>query len=92
MYQEQFDLAIRHGKMTEERKQELLAKIERVANNDISVFSGVDSDIKIIKKSNENEIIIDMAVHFMITDEAEADRMNISYATCNSIIKNASQS
>lgn len=89
-YEEAFDLAIRHGKMTEERKQELLAKIERVSNNDISVFSGVDSDIKIRKNNNDGEIVIDMVVHFMKTDENEADRMNVSYAACKSIIKNAS--
>ena len=38
-------MAIRHGKMTENRKWELLAKIERIASNDISVFAGVEHDI-----------------------------------------------
>ena len=76
--------------MTQERKQELIAKIERVANNDISVFSGVDSDIKIKKSSTDGEIVIDMVVHFMKTDEDETERMNVSYAACKSTIKNAS--
>ena len=42
-------MAIRHGKMTEERKQELLAKIERIASNDITVFAGIEYDIKVDK-------------------------------------------
>ena len=91
-YEEAFDLAIKHGKMTEERKQELIAKIERVANNDITVFSGVDSDIKVKKDDTNGEIVIDMVVHYMLSDENDADRMNLSYAACKATIKNATTS
>ena len=37
------------GKMSDDRKQELLAKIVKVASNDVSAFAGTDSDIKVVK-------------------------------------------
>ena len=76
--------------MTEQRKVELLEKIEKVATNDASVFAGTESDIRVTKNSDNGEIIIDMVAHFMKSDEDKPEYMNISYATTLSKIKNAS--
>ena len=84
-----FDLAIKQGKMAEERKQELLAKISMVASNDLTAFDGAESDIKVSKDSETGKILIDIVVHWIQTDPEEADMMNVSYAAANSAIKNA---
>ena len=72
-YEEKFDLAVRHGQMTEERKGQLLEKISKIASNDVTVFAGTESDIKVSKSDKSGEIIIDMVVHFMKSDEEKAD-------------------
>ena len=91
MYEEIFDLAIKHGKMSEERKEELLAKIAKVASNDTTAFAGTDSGIKVYLNNENGYIVIDMVAHFIKTDENEPDRMNVSYACAKSVIKNASR-
>ena len=60
-----FDLAIKQGKMTEERKQELLAKISMVASNDLTAFDGAESDIKVSKDAETGKILIDIVVHWI---------------------------
>ena len=52
-YEEQFALAVRHGKMTEGRKGELLDKIAKVASNDVTAFAGTESDIKVSKNDDK---------------------------------------
>ena len=88
-YEESLGLAVRHGKMSAERKGELLAKIERVACNDATAFAGVESDIRVATNSESGEIVIDMVAHFMKTDEDRPDYMNVSYAAANCTIANA---
>ena len=88
-YEDQFDMAVRHGKMTEERKWELLAKIERIASNDITVFAGIEHDVKIEKKDENGTIVIDLVAHIMKSDENEPDKMNVSYAAAYCSIQNA---
>ena len=89
-YEEIFNLAIKNGKMTEARKVELLTKIDQVASNDTTAVAGTVSDIKVEKVSESGDINIDIAVHNMMEDENEPDRMNVCYATANSNIQNAS--
>ena len=89
-YEETFALAVKQGKMTQERADELLAKIIKVASNDATVFAGVEQDIKVVRDNDSGDIVVDMVVHFIMTDENENDKLNFSYATCNSTIKNAS--
>ena len=88
-YEEQFGLAVRHKKMTEDRKQELLAKIEQVASNDITVFAGTDYDVKVQKNQENGSIVIDLVAHIMKSDENEPDKMNVSYAAAYCMITNA---
>ena len=88
-YEEVFGLAIRHGKMTEKRREQLLAKIVKIASNDATAFAGVEQDITLAKDNEAGTIIIDMVAHFMVSDEDLPDQMNVSYAAAKSIIKNA---
>ena len=83
-------MAVNQGKMTEERKAEMLEKIEKIASNDAKVFAGTESDIRVTKDSDSGELVIDMVAHFMKTDEDKPDYMHVSYAAALSRIKYAS--
>ena len=88
-YEESLALAVRHGKMTPERREELLAKIDRVACNDATVITGTESDIRVSRNSDSGAIVIDMVAHVMKTDEDRPDYMNVSYAAAKCSIENA---
>lgn len=88
-YKEIFALAVRHGKMTEARRGELLDKIAKVASNDVTAFAGTESDIKVSKNDESGEIVVDMCAHFIKTDQDKEDYMNVSYATAKCFIQNA---
>ena len=75
--------------MTERSKDELLAKIKKVADNDATAYAGVESDIIVSRDNASGDIEIDLAVHYIVSDEDEGDKMNISYAAAKSFIKNA---
>ena len=62
-YEESLALHVRTGKMTEARREELLAKITKVASNDLTVYEGIESDIKVSKNDQNGNIVIDMVVH-----------------------------
>ena len=83
-------MAVNQGKMTEERKAEMLEKIEKIASNDATVFAGTESDIRVTKDSDSGELVIDMVAHFMKTNEDKPDEMHVSYASAVSKIKHAS--
>ena len=75
--------------MSELRKQQLLARIAKVASNDPEAPNDTISDIKVSRSNNANgDIEIDFVAHFMKTNEQEPDRMTVSYAAAKSIIKN----
>ena len=80
IYDETMVVAVRHRKMTQERKLELLAKIKRVACNDTAAFFGTETDIRVSKCPASGEIIIDMIAHFVRTNDDKPDCMNVSYA------------
>ena len=42
------------------------------------------------RSDGNGAIEIDLAVHFMKTDEEEPDKMNVNYAASKSLIKNPS--
>ena len=81
---------VKHGKMTQQRKDELLTKITQVANNDVATLAGVEKDIRVVKSNENGEIIIDMVVHFIKTDENAPELINVSYAAALARIQNAS--
>ena len=88
-YKQVFELAVRHGKMTEARKGELLDKIAKVACNDITAFAGTESDIIVSKNEESGDIVVDMVAHFIKTDQEREDYMNVSYAAAKCSIENA---
>ena len=55
-YEESLALHVRTGKMTEARREELLAKITMVASNDLTVFEGIESDIKVSRNDQNGNI------------------------------------
>ena len=63
-----------------------------IASDDIKEFSVMESDIKVYNSSIENELVIDMVIAFMKSDDKEPNVcMNVSYASCLSIIRNATK-
>ena len=88
-FDETMALAVRHRKMTQERKQELLDKIKRVACNDVTAFFGTKTDIRVSKCPATGDIIIDMFAHFVGTNDDKTEDMNVSYAAAYCTIANA---
>ena len=76
--------------MTEDRKTELLDKINMVATNDPRASPDPESDIK-VSRSGAGSYLVDILVHFVITNEDEDDRMDVHFAACKSLINNANQ-
>ena len=68
-YEDVFGQAIKNGKMSEARMQELLAKISQVASNDVTAFDGLETDIKLYRDGESGSIVIDMLANWMKSDE-----------------------
>ena len=88
-YKRTFALEVEHGKMTHERSEEMLAKIDKIANDDMEGHEGIDYNIKV--STHNNEIVVDLIVHLIAQHEEDPEAMNVSYATCKSVIRDASQ-
>ena len=76
--------------MSEDRRDELLAKITKVASNDAAAFAGTESDIKVSQDEESGNIAIDLIAHWIQSNEDEPDKMLVNYAAAKSTIKNAS--
>ena len=61
-------MAVEHEKMTEARKEELMAQIEKVASDDVANFSGVDGDIKLVEDETTGDVVIDLVAHSFSED------------------------
>ena len=64
-YEEACGLAVKHGKMSEARREELLAKIARVASNDAAAFAGTESDVKVSQDGASGDIAVDVVAHWI---------------------------
>ena len=76
--------------MTEDRKTELLDKINMVATNDPRASADPESDIK-VSRAGVGSYLVDILVHFVITNEDEDDRMDVHFAAAKGLINNAVQ-
>ena len=88
-YDKTFGLDVKHGKMTLERKEEMLDKIEKIATDELEENEGIDYNIKV--SLDKREIIVDLIVHLIALDKENPEEMNVSYATCKSVIRDASR-
>ena len=89
-FEESFALAIRHGKMTTERQEELMSKIVKAVSNDPTAFAGTESDIRVSRNGEASgEMMIDMVVHHMKIDGDNEDYMSVSYAAAKCSIEHA---
>ena len=88
-FTEDFDQHVKQGKMTEERKVELLAKVQKLVDGETTGFAGVERDIRVIKDSETGDMVIDMIAHWMKIDEDDPEAMSMSYASSKSVIKDA---
>ena len=76
--------------MTEDRKTELLEKINMVAENDPKASIDTEYDIKVSKAGTES-YLVDILVHSVIPIEEDSDKMDINFAACKGLISNANQ-
>ena len=83
-----FSQDVTQKRMTEGRKQELLAKVEQVAWNDGQAFVGVQCDIKVVDDKETGRIIADMFVLYNIkTEKDKPDKMSVSIAAAKGIMR-----
>ena len=75
--------------MREDRKEEILDKISQIATNDPTASEEIEFDIKVFKNEEDN-VVIDLVAHQMMTSEDEADRMSVYLVAALSTISNAS--
>ena len=75
--------------MTYERSEEMLEKIHKVATDEMEQNEGIDYNIKV--SANNREIIVDLIVYLITHSEDDPEEMNVSYATCKSVIRDASR-
>ena len=59
--------------MSDTRRQELLAKISKVASNDVTATDGLESDVKLHRDAETGKIVIDMLVNWMKSNEDVPD-------------------
>ena len=88
-YKKTFALDVKHGKMTYARSEEMLEKIKKIAEDDMEENDGIDFDIKVYP--DNKEIVVDLIVHIIKHDSDDAEAMNVSYATCKTVIRDASR-
>ena len=88
-HEEILDLPVKNKKMIEERRTELLAKIEQVTSNDLTAFDDLESDIKLIKMDGGN-ILVEFLANQMMSYENANDQMDIHISTWRSLVKKLS--
>ena len=76
--------------MTEDRKTELLEKINKVASSDPTASIDPESDIK-VTIAERDSYLVDILVHFVIPNEDNDDRMDVHFAACKGFINNANR-
>ena len=86
-----FALEVECGNMTYERSEEMLSKIDKIATNDLQLHENVNDYANIKVSTNNREIIVDLMVHLIVHHYEDPGAMNVTYATCKSVIKNASR-
>ena len=89
-------MAVRHGKMTQSRNEEILLDIKMVANGNLIEIQGEDIGIKrktkYVKMSSDedNKVYVDLGVHFVKCHE-DSGRMDVNIATAKAKIIGASK-
>ena len=88
-------MAVRHGKMTQKRNEEILLDIKNVAEGNLIETQGKDIRIKRkefvkVSSNDNNEVHVDMGVHFVKCHE-ESGLMTINIATAKATIVGANQ-
>lgn len=82
--------AFDNGKVSESRRDELLAKIMKVKDSDHTAFAGAEWSIQLTADENDTSSIeVDLLAHYIVSNENEPDTMTVNYAAAKSTIKPA---
>ena len=76
--------------MTEDRKTELLERVKMIATDDPDADDEPGSDIKVSSVGTDS-YLVDILVHYVITEEDSEEEMRIHFAACMGFINNANQ-
>ena len=78
--------------MTEDRKTELLDKINMVATNDPKASPDPEFNIKVsLSEVSAGSYLVDILVHYVVPIENDYDKMDVNFAACKGLISNANQ-
>ena len=89
-FEDALALNLKHNKISQQRMNELIEKIIKVKSNDQQAYVGTESGIKVIAQGAD-DMIVDLVVHYIVSNESEPDKMIVKYAAAYSRIKNASE-
>ena len=82
--------ALKNGKVSENRRDELLAKIMKVKDTDHTAFAGAEWSINLTADENDTSSIeVDLVAHYIVSNKNEPDTMTVNYAAAKTIIKSA---
>ena len=82
--------ALKNGKVSENRRDELLAKIMKVKDTDHTAFAGAEWSIQLTADENDTSSIeVDLLAHYIVSNENEPDTMTVNYAAAKTTIKSA---
>ena len=74
--------------MSENRRNELIAKIIKVKDNDLTAVAGAEWGIRLTADENDtSNIEVDLGAHYIVSNEHEPDTMTINYAAAKATIK-----
>ena len=82
--------ALKNGKVSENRRDELLAKIMKVKDTNHTAFAGAEWSIDLTADENDTSSIeVDLLAHYIVSNENEPDTMTVNYAAAKTTIKSA---
>ena len=91
-FEEGLAAALKHGKVSENRRDELLAKIMKVKDSDHTAYAGAEWSIQLTADENDTSSIeVDLLAHYIVSNEYVPDTMTVNYAATKTTIKNATK-
>ena len=68
-----------------------MEKIIKVIANDLTASTSTEYDIRVYPtEENRADLVVDLIVHYIVSNEDEPDKMTVNYAAAFSFIKNVS--
>ena len=91
IFTRKFEMAVRHKKMTMDRKEQLLYDIQAIADSHQNVVSdqNIGVEIQITPIPGSYDFVVDLCVYKITSESLDAETMDVHYASCLAMIRNA---